>query len=111
EQARGICLDIEELLTNNVNKYYKKDQYKLQTNDIEKQFKTRISILEKSIAVKDKKIGKLSASISQLKNDKNTLKKDFTSAKKTIKVLDDIIYSKDQTIIAYNEGLQKINPG
>jgi hypothetical protein len=25
--------------------------------------------------------------------------------------LDGIIYSKDQTIIAYNEGLRKINPG
>ena len=51
------------------------------------------------------------ATISQLKNDKNALKKDFASAKKTIKVLDGIIYSKDQTIIAYNEGLRKINSG
>ena len=24
--------------------------------------------------------------------------------------MDDIIYNKDQTIIAYNEGLQRINP-
>ncbi|CAI2200893.1 6983_t:CDS:2, partial [Funneliformis geosporum] len=60
--------------------------------------------------IKDKEIGKLSASIFQLKNDKNALKKDFASAKKAIKVLDGIIYSKDKTIIAYNKGLQKINP-
>ena len=78
---------------------------------MEKQYKSRISTLEKSIAVKDKEIGKFSAFISQLKNDKNALKKDFASAKKTIKVLDGIIYSKDQTIIAYNEGLRRINPG
>ena len=53
----------------------------------------------------------MSASISHLKNDKNALKKDFASAKKTIKALDGIIYSKDQTIIAYNNGIRKINPG
>src|SRR5215216_3083087 len=68
-------------------KHQLEDQYKLQTNDIEKQFKSHISTLEKSIAIKDKEIGKLAASISQLKNDKNALKKDFASAKKTIKVL------------------------
>ncbi|CAI2191873.1 1747_t:CDS:2, partial [Funneliformis geosporum] len=179
EQAREIHSDIEELLTSNINRYYKvniakklrlkqipplmkennikktietqidekhkylkdeynalkdhlegeynkcmidmkqttysfkhqlEDQQKSSSDNLEKQYKSRISTLEKSIVVKDKEIGKLSASISQLKNDKNALKKDFASAKKTIKVLDGIIYSKDKTIITYNEGLQEINP-
>ncbi|CAI2199247.1 14821_t:CDS:2, partial [Funneliformis geosporum] len=88
-----------------------KNQQKSSSDNLEKQYKSHITILEKSIAVKDKEIGKLSATISQLKNYKNALKKDFASAKKTIKVLDGIIYSKDKTIIVYNEGLRKINPG
>ncbi|CAI2194751.1 18529_t:CDS:2, partial [Funneliformis geosporum] len=92
-------------------KHELKDQQKSSSDNLEKQYKSRISTLEKSIVVKDNEIGKLSASIFQLKNDKNAMKKDFASTKKTIKVLDSIIYSKDQTIIAYNEGLQKINPG
>jgi exonuclease VII large subunit len=92
-------------------KHQLEDQQKSSSDNLEKQYKSRISTLEKSIVVKDKEIGKLSASIPQLKNDKNALKKDFASAKKTIKVLDGIIYSKDKTIIAYNEGVQKINPG
>ncbi|CAI2194489.1 2800_t:CDS:2, partial [Funneliformis geosporum] len=80
-------------------------------NNLERQYKFRINALDKSNAMKNKEIGKLSITISLLKNDKNALKKDFAFAKKTIKVLDGIIYSKDQTIIAYNEGLWKINPG
>ncbi|CAI2194547.1 15701_t:CDS:2, partial [Funneliformis geosporum] len=77
-------------------------QQKSGSDNLEKQYKS---------LVKDKEIDKLSASISHLKNDKNALKKDFASAKKTIKTLDGIIYSKDQTIIAYNNGIKKINPG
>jgi hypothetical protein len=92
-------------------KHQLEDQQKSSSDNLEKQYKSRISTLQKSIVVKDKEIGKLSASIPQLKNDKNALKKDFASAKKTIKVLDGIIYSKDKTIIAYNEGVRKINPG
>jgi hypothetical protein len=92
-------------------KHQLEDQQKSSSDNLEKQYKSRISTLQKSIVVKDKEIGKLSASIPQLKNDKNALKKDFASAKKTIKVLDGIIYNKDKTIIAYNEGVQKINPG
>src|SRR5215216_4878985 len=92
-------------------KYQLEEQQKSSSDDLERQYKSRIYALDKSNAVKDKEIGKLSASISQLKNDKNALKKDFASAKKTIKVLDGIIYSKDQTIIAYNDGIRKINPG
>ena len=78
---------------------------------MEKQYKSRISALEKSIVIKDKEIGKLSSSISQAKKDKSELKKDLASAKKIIKELDDIIYSKDWTIIIYNEGIRSINPG
>ena len=59
--------------------------------------------------MKDKKIGKLLSDISQVKKNKNDLKKDLASAKKIIKELDNIIYSKDQTIIAYNEGIRSIN--
>ncbi|CAI2176997.1 10883_t:CDS:2, partial [Funneliformis geosporum] len=92
-------------------KHQLEEQQKSSSDDLERQYKSRISILEKSIVVKDKEIGKLSASISHFKNDKNALKKDFASAKKTIKALDGIIYSKDQTIIAYNNGIRKINPG
>ncbi|CAI2198173.1 18755_t:CDS:2, partial [Funneliformis geosporum] len=88
-----------------------KQQYKSDSDNLERQYKSRIWALDKSNVVKDKEISKLSAIIFQLKNDKNASKKDFTSAKKTIKVLDGIIYSKDQSIIAYNERLQKINPG
>ncbi|CAI2198939.1 8990_t:CDS:2, partial [Funneliformis geosporum] len=72
--------------------HLEEDQQKSSSDNLKKQYKSRISTLEKSIIVKDKEIGKLSVSISQLKNDKNALKKDFTSTKKTIKVLDDIIY-------------------
>ncbi|CAI2199945.1 13937_t:CDS:1, partial [Funneliformis geosporum] len=92
-------------------KHQLEEQQKSSSDDLERQYKSRISTLEKSIVVKDKEIGKLSTSIFHLKNDKKDTKKDFTSAKKTIKVLDGIIYNKDKTIIAYNEGVQKINPG
>ncbi|CAI2195431.1 20373_t:CDS:1, partial [Funneliformis geosporum] len=92
-------------------KHQLEEQQKFSSDDLERQYKSRICALDKSNAMKDKEIGKLSTTISQLKKDKNALKQDFAFAKKTIKVLDSIIYSKDQTIIAYNEGLRKINPG
>ncbi|CAI2196084.1 15010_t:CDS:2, partial [Funneliformis geosporum] len=92
-------------------KYQLEEQQKSGSDDLEMQYKSRINTLDKSNTMKDKEIGKLSATISQLKKDKNALKQVFASAKKIIKVLDSIIYSKDQTIIAYNEGLWKINPG
>src|SRR5881227_2966904 len=92
-------------------KHQLEDQQNSHSSNLERQYKSRISALNKSIVVKDKEIGKLSSSISQIKKDKNDLKKDLTSAKKIIKELDDIIYSKDQTIIAYNEGIRFINPG
>jgi hypothetical protein len=59
---------------------------------------------------KDREVGKLSSAVFQAKKDKNDLKKSLSSAKKTIKLLDVIIFAKDQTIIAYNEGIRVINP-
>ncbi|CAI2198670.1 10618_t:CDS:2, partial [Funneliformis geosporum] len=103
-EKREVLLKQKE---NNIKKII--EDRKSGSNNLKKQYKSRISTLEKSIVVKDKEICKLSASIFQLKHDKNALKKNLASTKKTIKVLDDIIYSKDQTIITYNEGLQKIN--
>src|SRR6266536_5636898 len=61
--------------------------------------------------MKDREIGKLSASLSRSKNEIKDLKYDLSSVKKIIKILDDIIYSKDQTIIAYNDGIRSMNPG
>ncbi|CAB5338588.1 unnamed protein product [Rhizophagus irregularis] len=70
--------------------------------ELEKQYKSRISTLEKAMVEKDREVGKLSSAVFQAKKDKNDLKKSLSSAKKTIKLLDDIIFAKDQTIIAYN---------
>ena len=92
-------------------KHQLEEQQKSSSDDLDMQYKSRISALDKSIIVKDKEIGKLSSSISQAKKDKNDLKKDLASAKKIIKELDDIIYNKDQTIIAYNDEIRSINPG
>src|SRR3954469_24055847 len=192
EQARGICLDIEELLTSNVNRYYKsknrqkikikanvipegsatflrldrfekqleerealvrqkennikktieaqvaeerkclKDEYdtlisrkeseynncmvdmkqktysfrhqlESQHNsrsvELEKQYKSCVSTLDKSIVGKDKEIGKLSATISQLKKEKQDIKK---NAEYKCKDLKDVIFAKDLKIIALN---------
>src|ERR1043165_8794666 len=92
-------------------KHQLEEQQKSSSDDLDMQYKSRISALDKSIIVKDKEIGKLSSSISQAKKDKNDLKKNLASAKKIIKELDDIIYNKDQTIIAYNDEIRSINPG
>ena len=92
-------------------KHQLEDQHKSRTTDLERQYKPRISTLEKAMVEKDKEIGKLSFTVSQSKKDKNDSKKDLSSAKKIIKALDDIIYTKDQAIIAYNEGIRSINPG
>ncbi|CAI2199602.1 9314_t:CDS:1, partial [Funneliformis geosporum] len=66
-------------------KHQLEKQQKSSSDNLERQYKSRIYALDKSNAMKDKEIDKLSATISQLKNDKNALKKDFASAKKTIK--------------------------
>jgi len=74
------------------------------------QYKSRISTLDKANDKKDKEIGRLSTFLSRSKNEIKDLKYDLSSVKKTIKTLDDIIYSKDQTIIAYYDGIRSINP-
>ena len=74
---------------------------------MEKQYKLRISTLDKSNAVKDKEIGKLSATISQIKNKKRDIKK---SAEYKCKDLEDIIFSKDLKIIALNDRVIFSNP-
>ncbi|CAB4411240.1 unnamed protein product [Rhizophagus irregularis] len=171
EQARGIHPDIEELLTSNVNRYYKsknrqkikieanttsdgsstfsrldgfekqleereallrqkennikktieaqiaeerkrlKDEYDalkscLET-ELEKQYKSHISALDKANAVKDKEIGKLSSTIFQLKNEKQDIKK---TAESVCKDLEDIIFTKDLKIIALNDRVIFSNP-
>src|SRR6202008_1231943 len=92
-------------------KHQLEEQQKSSSVDLERQYKSRISALDKSIVVKDREIGKLSVSLSRSKNEIKDLKYALSSVKKTIKTLDDIIYSKDQTIIAYNERIRSINPG
>jgi len=91
-------------------KHQLEEQQKSGSNDLEMQYKSRISTLDKANVKKDKEIGRLSTSLSRSKNEIKDLKHDLSSVKKTIKTLDDIIYSKDQTIIAYNEGIRSINP-
>ncbi|CAB5380046.1 unnamed protein product [Rhizophagus irregularis] len=56
-------------------KHQLEEQQKSGSANLERQYKTQITTLEKSIVVKDKEIGKLSATISQLKNDKKDIKK------------------------------------
>ena len=75
------------------------------------QYKSRFTSSEQANVKKDKEISKLSASLSRSKNEIKDLKHDLSFVKKTIKTLDDIIYSKDQTIIAYYDGIRSINPG
>ena len=92
-------------------KHQLEDQQNSRSGDLERQYKSRIATLDKSIVVKDREIGKLSSAISQTKKDKNDLKKDLVCHRQTIKELDDIIHAKDQTIIIYYEGIRSINPG
>jgi hypothetical protein len=92
-------------------KHQLEEQQKSGSADLKRQYKSRISTLEKAMVEKDREVGKLSSSVFQAKKDKNDLKKSLSSAKKTIKTLDDIIFAKDQTIIVYNEGIRANNPG
>ena len=92
-------------------KHQLEEQQKSGSNDLEMQYKSRISTLDKANVKKDKEIGRLSTSLSRSKNEIKDLKHDLSSVKKTIKTLDDIIYSKDQTIISYYDGIRSINPG
>ncbi|CAB4399435.1 unnamed protein product [Rhizophagus irregularis] len=69
-------------------KHQLEGQHNSRSDDLEGQYKSRIFTLEKANAVKNKEI-----------------------VKKTIKILDGIIYSKDQTIFAYYDGIRFKNPG
>ena len=90
-------------------KHQLEEQHKSRSAELEKQYKSHISTLEKAMVEKDREVGKLSSAIFQAKKNKNDLKKSLSFAKKTIKLLDDIIFAKDQIIIAYNEGIRSIN--
>ena len=88
-------------------KHQLESQHNSRSAELEKQYKSRISALNKSIVVKDKEIGKLTSTISQLKNEKRDIKK---SAESVYKDLEDIIFTKDLKIIALNDRVIFSNP-
>ncbi|PKY43500.1 hypothetical protein RhiirA4_457495 [Rhizophagus irregularis] len=88
-------------------KHQLEEQQKSGSVNLERQYKTQITTLEKSIVVKDKEIGKLSTTISQLKIDKKDIKK---SAEHKCKDLEDVIFAKDLKIIALNDQIFSFNP-
>ena len=88
-------------------KHQLEDQHKSHFVDLERQYKSQITTLEKSIVIKDKEIGKLSATISQLKNDKKDIKK---LAERRYKELEDVIFAKDLKIITLNDRIFSFNP-
>ncbi|RGB31550.1 hypothetical protein C1646_763932 [Rhizophagus diaphanus] len=55
------------------------DQHNSRSADLEKQYKSRISVLEKANIVKDKEIGRLSTSLSRSKNEIKDLKHALSS--------------------------------
>ena len=81
-------------------KHQLEDQHKSHSADLERQYKSQITTLKKSIVIKDKEIGKLFATIFQLKNDKKNIKK---SVERSKNLLEDIIFAKDLKIIALND--------
>ncbi|CAI2196367.1 11885_t:CDS:2 [Funneliformis geosporum] len=88
-------------------KYQLENQHNSNSADLEKQYKSQITTLEKSIVIKGKEIGKLSSTIFQLKNDKKDIKK---SAERKCKELEDVIFAKDLKIIALNDKIISYNP-
>ena len=88
-------------------KYQLENQHKSSSADLERQYKSRISALNKSIVVKDKEIGKLSSTISQLKNEKRDIKK---TSEHRYHDLEDIIFAKDLKIITLNDRIISFNP-
>src|ERR1043166_116593 len=80
-------------------KHQLEDQHNSHFGNLERQYKSRISALDKSIVVKNREIGKLTSAISQAKNEIKDLKYALSSVKKTIKTLDDIIYSKERAYL------------
>ncbi|RIA82516.1 hypothetical protein C1645_835238 [Glomus cerebriforme] len=98
----GINSDIEELLRKKPE-----DQHKSHFADLERQYKSRISTLEKAMVGKDKEIGKLSSTVSQLKNEKKDIKK---LAERKYKDLEDVIFAKDLKIITFNDQIFNFSP-
>src|SRR3954453_795684 len=88
-------------------KHQLESQHNSRSAELEKQYKSRISTLDKSIVGKDKEIGKLSATISQLKNDKKDIKK---SVEYKCKDLEDVIFAKDLKIITLADQIFSFNP-
>ena len=88
-------------------KHQLESQHESRSAELDRQYKSRISALDKSIVVKDKEIGKLSSTISQLKNEKRDIRK---SAERKCKDLEDIIFAKDLKIIAFNDRVISFNP-
>ena len=88
-------------------KHQLEDQHKSHSTDLEWQYKSQITTLEKSIVIKDKEIGKLSTTISQLKNDKKDIKK---SVERSKNLLEDVIFAKDLKIIALNDKIISYAP-
>jgi len=88
-------------------KHQLESQHNSRSAELEKQYKSHISALDKANAVKDKEIGKLSSTISQLKNEKRNIKK---TAESVCKDLEDIIFTKDLKIIALNDRVIFSNP-
>ncbi|CAI2200966.1 2326_t:CDS:2, partial [Funneliformis geosporum] len=88
-------------------KHHLESQHNSKSTDLERQYKSQITTLEKSIVIKDKENGKLSSTISQLKNDKKDIKK---SAERKCKELEDVIFAKDLKIIALNDKIISYNP-
>ena len=66
--------------------------------------------MDKANVVKDKEIGRLSTSLVCNKQTIKDLKHALSSIKNTIKILDDIIFAKDQAIITYYDGFRSIKP-
>src|SRR3954449_7363649 len=87
-------------------KHQLESQHNSRSAELEKQYKSRISTLDKSIVGKDKEIGKLSATISQLKNDKKDIKK---SVEYKCKDLEDVIFAKDLKIITLADQIFSFN--
>ncbi|RIA93133.1 hypothetical protein C1645_819761 [Glomus cerebriforme] len=85
EEREALLKQKENNIKNTIEVQHQlEDQHNSRSGDLERQYKSRIATLDKSIIVKDKEIGKLSSTISQLKNDKKDIKKSAERRDSTI---------------------------